>query len=128
MIPRRLKRPKMGLRESSRIECQPHRKWVRGFECCAAKALRQGLNEKGVIPCAGQMEAHHSKTRGAWGGDETVVPLCHDHHMQLDSPGWSQKKFEAVYRVDFADTAARLWNDPKNRHRIRYEDKRKDRA
>jgi len=122
MIPRRRAREKMGLRESSRIECQPHRKWVRGFECCAAKALREGLTGKGVIPCGGLMTTHHSKTRGAWGGDETVVPLCWDHHMQLDSPGWSQRKFEEVYRTDFAKTATELWQ--KSRARINYERKK----
>lgn len=122
MIKRRRKE-KMGLRESSVIRCPGHLKWVRGFHCLASLFARA---VPGLIPCGGNIEAHHVRTRGAGGGDEQVVPLCHDHHMQLDSPGWSAKRFEEAYRLHMAETAASLWRQ--SPHRIRYEDKRKDRS
>jgi hypothetical protein len=101
-IPKRKKRPKMGVRQDDgRIHCEAHKKWCRGFTCVA--------NGRGPFPCEGRIEAHHTKTRGAWGGDETVVPLCAFHHAQLDSPGWSQRRFEQEYAVNFNQLAADLW-------------------
>lgn len=106
MITTRLKRrraPKMGLRESSAIRCDIHVQWVRGHECAV-----QGKGT-GKFECFGRIEAHHVKTRGAGGGDEQVIPLCQFHHSQLDSPGWSSKKFNEVYGIDQAQIAAELW-------------------
>ena len=110
---KRRKRPRMGVRQSDRINCPGHRKFVRGFECCA--------KDRGPYRCEGPMDAHHSTTRGAGGGDETVVPLCRLHHSLLDSPGWSQPKFEAVHGLDFTEIASDLWR--KSHHRIAWERK-----
>ena len=112
MIPKRRKRPRMGLRESSVIRCPGHLKWVRGHECIAH--FRVSFQ----CPCWGRMEAHHVRTRGAGGGDEQVVPLCQGHHAQLDSPGWSSKQFEAFYKVDMRAIAEKLWEI--SPHGIRY--------
>ncbi len=114
MIPRRRKPDRMGIRQGDgRIHCDAHVRWTRGFRCCA--------EGRGPFPCEGRIEAHHTKTRGAWGGDETVVPLCSFHHAQLDSPGWSQKRFEQEYAVDFPRLAAELWTKSPHGQRYRRE-------
>ncbi len=95
---KRRKRVRCGIREESRVSCRPHLQWVRGFPCLVNNA-----------DCWEKIDAHHVRTRGAGGGDEQVVPLCRFHHGQLDSPGWSQKKFQEHYKLDMATTAADLW-------------------
>ena len=119
-LPKRRKRQRLGLRESPQIKCPSHLKWVRGHECCVAS---RGIFALATGPgCSGRIEAHHVKTRGAGGGDEQVVPLCSYHHARLDSPGWSSKKFEAVYMIDMREIAAGLWL--KSPHRKKYEQQR----
>lgn len=103
ILPKRHKRAKMGVREPNRIECPAHLKWVRGHECLCAGHGRFGFE------CKGRIEAHHQRTRGAGGGDDQAVPLCAFHHALLDSPGWSQKRMEEEWKVDFEQTAAQLW-------------------
>lgn len=89
------------------VDCRPHLQWIRGH-WCSVKGLE----------CFGNVEAHHVKTRGAGGGDDMTVPLCSFHHARLDSPGWSQKRFEGMYGLDLHAVAARLWgNSP---HGIKY--------
>ena len=106
----RRKRPKMGVRQPSKIVCPSHRRWVKGFECVC--------RNHPTIKCDGPMDPHHQITRGAGGGDEQVVPLCRTHHSLLDSPNWSQKRLEAECKVDFAEIAAALWL--RSPHGIRY--------
>lgn len=101
MIPRKRPRPKMGIRQSTRVDCPGHRRYVKSLEC-ACKGRGQRL-------CWGPIDAHHQVTRGADGGDEQCVPLCRGHHSLLDSPGWSQKRLEAECGVDFAHVAEVLW-------------------
>ncbi len=112
MAPRmkRRKPKRAGTHEETRVQCRGHLQWIRGYPCSAPTT---GLvrHDDGRTPCAGRIEAHHQKTRGAGGGDEQAVPLCASHHRQLDSPGWSQKRFEELYKVDFARIAADLWRD-----------------
>lgn len=103
MIPKRLKRSKMGLRDSSVIKCAGHLKWVRGHECCIAGVF--GTSD--IHRCFGRMEAHHSTTRGAGGGDETAVPLCTAAHSIGHAIGW--ETFERRFRVDLEKIAAELW-------------------
>lgn len=103
-IPKRRRPPKMGLRVSNVIRCHSHLQFVRGCEC-SVKDKPFAAHD----PCWGPIEAHHVRTRGAGGGDEQVVPLCRGHHAQLDTPGWSSKRFEQVYNIDLTETAAMLW-------------------
>ena len=120
--PKRRKAPKMGVRQSSVIECRGHRQWVAGHYCCiAGRVAKEGPMAGEVHVCEGRIDPHHVKTRGAGGGDEQVAPLCRRAHNQLDSPGWSQPLFERAYSVDLAEVAADLWR--KSKHRITYERK-----
>ncbi len=112
-IPAKRKRAKINPRPSSRIICPGHVQWVRGTHECSVAHIDDPLH-----PCVGVIQSHHSTTRGAWGGDETVVPLCAGHHAQLDSPGWSQKRFEEVYKVDLHAIADELWRV--SNHGIKY--------
>lgn len=116
MILKRLKRPKMGLRESSVIKCPSHMKWVRGHECCISNHPWSD-NLRCAHGCSGRIEAHHSTTRGAGGGDETVVPLCSAAHQEGHTIGWTT--FERRYRVDLTNIAQTLW--AKSPHRRKWE-------
>lgn len=110
-LPQRRKRPKMGVREPSRIDCPGHRRFVKSLECVC--------RHHPEIKCSGPMDPHHQQTRGAGGGDDQVVPLCRTHHSLLDSPWWSQKRLEAECGVDFAEIAAGLWKISKPAQRYR---------
>jgi len=111
LIPKRKKRAKMGLRESTVIKCAGHLQWVRGHEClCAGKMDRVVVGDDyALVPheCFGKIEAHHVVSRGAGGGDEQVVPLCSKAHADGHKMGW--ETFQKRYRVDLASTAAELW-------------------
>lgn len=111
MIPRRRKKPKMGLRVSDKIHCPAHARWVRGFECLIAG--------KATHECWGRMEAHHVTSRGAGGGDETLVPLCSRAHVLGHSMGWDS--FEKLYGVNLEATAAELWRTSPHGQRYRLE-------
>lgn len=41
-------------------------------------------------------EAHHTKTKGAGGGDDTAIPLCLMHHRERHDQG--RKTFAIKYR------------------------------
>ena len=122
-IPRRKKRAKMNVRESSVIKCPAHLRWVRGHEClCAGKMEHIIVGDDYLAspsPCIGRMEAHHSTTRGAGGGDETAVPLCSGHHADGHKMGWAT--FQQRFAVDLASTAAALWNASPHGKRYRAE-------
>jgi hypothetical protein len=116
MIPRRLKRPKMNVRESSRIESRAHLQWIRGCKCVMAS-----------LDCAGDIEAAHIRngTDGGMGqkpSDCYVVALCRHHHARQHAVG--EQTFWAGR--DPLKIAAELWRI--SPARIKYEDKRKDRA
>ncbi len=105
--PVKKKRPKMGLREPTRIDCPGHLAWVRNTHQCAV------FDEN----CLGKNQAHHVTTKGAGGGDDTAVPLCVFHHGEVHNIGI--KTFEKKYVLDLAETAAVLWRQ--SRHRLKYE-------
>ena len=108
MIPKRKKKPKMGLREPTAIKCAGHLQWVRGHECCVWGKLEQlGDGYARHHSCEGKTEAHHVVSRGAGGGDEQVVPLCSKAHADGHRMGW--ETFQKRYRVDLASTAADMW-------------------
>lgn len=49
------------------------------------------------VPCA---EVHHVTTVKAGGNDvpENLMPLCHEHHMEVHQGGWNKaiKKYPAI--------------------------------
>lgn len=118
MIPRRRKKPKMGLRVSDKIISHNHLKFVRGFEClCAGKSDRIVVGDDyAMVPheCVGKIEAHHVVSRGAGGDDSQVVPLCSKAHADGHRMGW--ETFQKRYGLDLAATAESLWrNSPAGR-------------
>ena len=124
MIPKRLKRPKMGLREPSVIRCPGHMRWVRGFECSITgkEAEWVDVDSRTIYTmmhvCEGRIEAHHVR-EGSNGGvglkpdDSTCVPLCATAHKRGHDGGW--KTFEKEWRVDLTDIAERLWKQSPHR-------------
>lgn len=64
------------------------------------------------------VDPHHSPTRGAQGTKDPeklhpgkTSPVCRWHHGMLDSPGWSERRFEEeVLRESFReDVGPRTW-------------------
>lgn len=102
MLQRR-KAPKMGVRESTRIECPSHRQWVRGCECLV-------MGKMGHV-CGGIMHAHHVR-KGTHTGmsqdpdDCEVVPLCAFAHDEVHK---GHDTFEAKYRLNLSKEAAIAW-------------------
>lgn len=54
----------------------------------------------------GDSDPAHVKSRGAGGGDDTVVPLCRKHHREQHQLG--VKSFERKYGLDLQGEARRL--------------------
>lgn len=46
--------------------------------------------------CIGEVDAHHTKSRGSGGSDYSAVPLCRKHHTQYHTKGgvWFSKNYE----------------------------------
>lgn len=120
--PVRKRQRMMPPKEGSPIDVPHHRAFVRKRECCVAGKLTEPHREC-VYAADGQSDPHHSKTRGAGGGDESCVPLCRYHHNLLDSPNWSQQRLEREARVSFADISAGLWriSPPAQRYRLKHQ-------
>lgn len=130
IIPKRKKRARMGLRESSVVRCPGHLKWVRGHECCIAgvPGTMRAPNFGGKPPhvCEGKIEAHHLQSyraiEGGMGmkvGDDKTAPLCGSAHQLIHSIG--QMAFEKRYDTNLEHVAAELW--VKSPHRSKYEQK-----
>lgn len=90
MLPRRAKRPKMGVREVVRRDFPVHRGFVKGHVCCVC----------GAWP----VDFHHVVSRGAGGSDWDGVPLCHDCHMEFHASGIDT--FEKRHKIDLRALAA----------------------
>lgn len=121
-LPRRRKRERMmPPKADAPISCRGHLQWVRSkFVCLLADKVRLDTGEPHA--CWGGIDAHHSKTRGAGGGDETVVPVCRGAHTLLDSPGWSQTLVEQRFGIEPMEvTAADLWKASPHGQRYRNE-------
>lgn len=123
MRPQRRKRQRFGTRENEGpLKCAGHLQWVRGHECCLTGKWRIVRDNSGAPftqdhVCEGRMEAHHSTTRGAGGGDDVAVPLCTKAHMEGHKIGWTT--FEKRWGVDLAKISAELWKA--SPHRIKWE-------
>jgi len=59
----------MNLQKKKPFESQEYRDFVATLPCCICH-----IQDDTVA-------AHHSRTKGAGGGDETCVPLCYYHHI-----------------------------------------------
>lgn len=128
-LPKRLKRPKMGLRESSVIRCPGHLKWVRGHECCITGRL-QRIPERGpwdpssAHTCEGHIEAMHVRT-GTDGGigmkpsDCWAIPGCSKAHREQHQIG--EHSFERLYGIDMKLIAEQLWRVSPHGNRYRRE-------
>lgn len=122
MIPRRARRPKMGVREETVIRCPGHLKWVRGHECATCPSPIVSRYGSASHPPGYRCEAAHVRTgtdggTGMKPGDNWAIPLCHDHHQQQHRIG--EKAFEAIYHIDMKKIAETFWR--LSPHRINYE-------
>lgn len=100
----RRKRPKMGVREPSKVRSPGHLQWLRGHICAV-----------NTLACNGRIEAHHVRETidGEAGGiglkpdDSCAVPLCQFHHQSLHIGG--TKTFQELHKIDLAAIAAAMW-------------------
>lgn len=132
MIPRRARRPKMGVREETRFRSESYKAWIRGFPC----ALADNATASRISQCSGPTEAAHVQAddrvpyedrggRGIKPGDNWLYPLCAHHHQAAHNMGHA--KFDRLFSFDRVKAALSYWNHPGNRHRINYE-RRKDKG
>lgn len=91
-----------------------HGKWIRTHFVCAFAGLtgKTPLGKEIVHECQGRIESHHVETRGAGGGDEQQIPLCHLGHTQHHNGYW--------FPLDQEQMAAELWKAD-TYHRQKYE-------
>ena len=59
-----------------------------------------------VVSKGYRTEVAHVRSRGAGGGDEQTVPLCHTHHAEAHRIG--HKSFEARHGLNLAQSARML--------------------
>jgi hypothetical protein len=78
--------------------------WIRGLSCVVAALGDDAFAGLFVWPCAGRVEAAHTKSRGAGGTSEHLIPMCQYHHRQQHDIG--QRTFEARYALDLEKLAA----------------------
>ncbi len=76
-------------------------RFVREFPCAVCAHL-------GEIQTT-RTEAHHTKTRGSGGGDDTAAPFCARHHKEFHLIG--RKSFAARHKCDPATIAAQLYRE-----------------
>lgn len=82
-----------------RVKDPDHVADVRKHFCCVCLHLGERQRTR--------TESHHTTTRGAFGGDDTVAPLCVRHHKLWHLIG--RKSFIARTGIDVADVAKQLW-------------------
>lgn len=82
-----------------RVHDKDHLADVRKLPCCACLQLGEKQRTR--------TEAHHTTTRGAFGGDDSAVPLCTRHHKLWHLIG--RKSFKTRTGVDVVDVARSLW-------------------
>ena len=85
-----------------------YHQWLRGRSC--AVASRGG--------CDGKMEAAHtpdpaSKGMGTKAADQNAIPLCHAHHFQHTSQGWSAIGLTRETAQAMASAYWRAWKGDK---------------
>ena len=84
-----------------RVRDPAYLRWLRGLPCCACAYL-------GFVQQS-RTEAHHVKTRGSGGGDDTAICICKWHHQQFHLLG--RKTFGARYNLDLVKLAQQLYRD-----------------
>lgn len=104
-------RPKMGVRQSTRISSPSHLAWVRTRAC---------LGTGGPEECLGKMEAHHVRHAhnagtGLKPGDDAAVPLCALHHKILHDAG--HLSFQRDYVCNLDKAAAEHWKASPHRYK-----------
>lgn len=89
-IRRTFKLPKV--KETDRIDCPQHLRWLRGCVCAVSDAF-----------CEGKIEAAHVRIRTDGGtglkpSDCYAVPLCSTHHREQHGKGevtfWAKRKLD----------------------------------
>jgi len=90
--PKKLKRPRMGVRKPERRIFQVHQAFVRRHSCSVPGC--QGL----------PIEFAHATSRGAGGHDRTGFSCCTEHHVEQHTIGI--ETFQRKYNIDLQAIAA----------------------
>ena len=116
MIPRKRKRPKMGLKERPQIRSLRHLRFVRARNC--AIMGKQGTWADAIYGyhlihiCSGPIQAAHIRTRTDGGmkvkpSDCFTIPLCVNAHAEQHQIG--EPAFEKRYGISMRKIADALW-------------------
>lgn len=106
--PKRQKRVKVAARweqtgwiapKVERVHDPEYLKYLRSLPCAVCTALGEKQTSRS--------EAHHVKSRGAFGGDDTAVSCCTRHHKAWHLMG--RRSFKARFGVDLLAVAKQLW-------------------
>ena len=112
MIPKRRKRPKMGLRERPQLRSEAHLQWVRGHECALTGKMGSWRGQPAELHvCQGSVQAAHVRigTDGGAGvkpSDNWTLPLCMGAHAQQHAIG--EAAFEAMWGIDMKAIACEV--------------------
>jgi hypothetical protein len=70
---------------------------------------------RGLSPCWGEVDPHHTAKQSHEGKDRSAVPLCRGHHDEVETTPKSvwRKRYPGV---DLAAIAAQLWQDYQDGH------------
>lgn len=104
--PRRQKRVRVKARwegfvapKIERVHDAEYLKYLRSLPCAVCTSLAERQSSR--------TEAHHTKSRGAFGGDDGAVNLCTRHHKAWHLLG--RKSFKTKYGVDLVALAKEMW-------------------
>lgn len=90
-----------------RIRDDAYTAYIRAMPCLLAD--REPCTCGGFVDVVSKgyrTEVAHVRSRGAGGGDEQTVPMCHTHHSEAHRIG--HKSFEARHKLNLARIARRL--------------------
>jgi len=81
------------------IRDEAYKRFVRDLPCCIC--YDPNVTWWWNSPRAGECHHYGRKGMGQKCSDDHTVPICHNHHMVIESPKMSAKRFQKKYHVDF---------------------------
>lgn len=98
-VPKRWDQTGFAAPKIERIKDADYLKYLRSLPCAVCTTLAEKQTSR--------TEAHHTRSRGAFGGDDGAVNLCTRHHKAWHLLG--RKSFKQKFGVDLVALAKQLW-------------------
>lgn len=107
-------------KESARLECQGHCRWVsKTLRCCIEGKVCKATGLR--HDCDGRIDPHHEPPVSQGGGDHQTSPLCRRAHNLRHDKG--RKWFEENFGISLDKIGAECWQADAY-HRMKYENER----